>query len=200
MESGELCQMNLRLLWSSEKYMNKKQKGLLRIILIIVLVALVGAVGYYFIYYRPNKNELIKISKEFIENSSYMLVIPEEIREEEYRSEKVQAFVDETREELSKYYSRSGDYLENEMNDLIEYYESKFIDGDEMIIDMESEVYQIDEVRFSTKAATVKLRIKNREYKGIYGPHTVKSRYTIEYVKENGEWRVVSKEYEPIVE
>ena len=44
----------------------------------------------------------------------------------------------------------------------------------------------------------MKLRIKNREYKEIYGPHTVKSRYTIEYVKENGEWRVVSNESEPV--
>ena len=131
--------------------MNRKQKGLIKGAIILCFVVLIVTIGYYFIYYMPNKKELVKISTEFIENSSYMLVIPEEIREEEYHSEKVQAFVDETREELSKYYSRSGDYLENEMNNLIEYYESKFIDGDEMIIDMESEVYQIDEVRFQQK-------------------------------------------------
>ena len=181
--------------------MNKKQKILLKIVLCIVFIALIGAIGYYFFYYKSNREELIKISKDFVEKRAYMLVIPEEIREEEFESDKVQKFIDEAREELSKYYSKKGDSLNIEMEGLIEYYQNEFDeDNNEMVVDMESEVYQIDKVSVSLKDALVQVRVKSREHLEIYGPHTVRSLYTISFVKEHGEWKITLKEKEPIIE
>lgn len=180
--------------------MNHKQKGLLRGMLIFAFIAFVGGIGYYFIYYRPNRAELIKISKEFVEKIPCLDAIPEEIREEKFDSDQVQAFIEEVRTELSKYYAENGDYLEREVEYLSEFYEDQFIEGNDMVTDMESEVYQIDKVSFSTKHATVKVKTKVREVTELYGSHTVKVLYTIEYVRENGAWKIIENENEPAME
>lgn len=174
------------------------KRGLIKGVIILCFVVLIVTIGYYFIYYMPNKNELIKMSTEFVEQRLCLDAIPEEIREEEFESEKVQEFIDEVRAELAKCYSKNGDYLEREVEYLSEFYESQFLEGEDMVIDMETDVYQIDIVKFSTKNATVKVKVKIREVTEIYGPYTVRSLYTVEYVKENGEWRVVSNELEPV--
>lgn len=178
--------------------MNNKKKALLKLSIIICIIAIGGTIGYYFAYYRPNKTELIRISKEFVEKRPTYDAIPEELRKEEFFSDKVQNYINNVRNELSSFYSQSGK-LESEIEFLSEYYK-EVLEEDDMLISVESKVYKINRSRLSMRDATIMVSTEVTETKELYGSRTVNQTYTINYVKEDGKWKIVSNESTPAME
>ena len=170
------------------KVIKKMNRGL--IFLFILIIATIIYLVIAGIIDSSNKKEIVKLSQEYLQAEMNYHILPEEYRENgtEMPDEEVDEFIDEMKNELSKFYVDNKSSYEN----LFEYMESDIRDmsnGILIVTNYEKVVQRITDVNFDNNKATATLVCLTS-----YNGKTFQTNDYLAFQKINDEWKLTYSE------
>ena len=180
---------------------SKKNKKRIFIALVILLIPCIAYIIYYFSYYKPIKDEVIKIAVEYVQfaDSGYML--PNEYQEQPDKmpQSEIDKLKESCKNKFETFFTKDSDYGNREYTNFCEFI-------DELVAKKFSQISSITKIKEVNK---IEIKNNNTALVTLVTNTLLKSdkdgdvrsyntSYTLVLIKENESWKIKDITFRPL--